>query len=45
MIHKPPLFNGLNIWIPIIIPVKGRGFINQGSTFGISFGSPNLDQC
>ena len=29
MINKPPL-KGLNIKIPI----KGRGFINQGSTLG-----------
>ena len=25
-------FKGLNIGISIIIPIKGRGFINQGST-------------
>ena len=31
MINKPPPFKGLNIRIPIIIPIKGRGFINQGS--------------
>ena len=31
MINKLPPFEGLNIRIPIIIPVKGRGFINQGS--------------
>ena len=31
MISKPPPFKGLNIQIPIIIPIKGRGFINQGS--------------
>ena len=30
MIDKP----GLNIRIPIVIPTKGRGFINQGSTLG-----------
>ena len=30
MIDKPP-FKGLNIRIPTIIPIKGRGFINQGS--------------
>ena len=29
--NKPPPFKGLNITIPIIIPIKGRGFINQGS--------------
>ena len=31
MINNPPPCNGLNIRIPIIIPIKGRGFINQGS--------------
>ena len=34
MINKPPPFKGLDISIPIIIPVKGRGFINHGSTLG-----------
>ena len=29
-IHLPP-FTGLNIRIPNIIPVKGSGFIDQGS--------------
>ena len=32
MIHKPPPFYGLNIRIPILLPIKGRGFIEQGST-------------
>ena len=32
MINQPPPFKGLNIRIPIIIPIKGRGFIHQGST-------------
>ena len=32
MINKPPPFKGLNIRIPIIISIKGRGFIDQGST-------------
>ena len=27
MINNPPPFKGLNIRIPIIIPIKGRGFI------------------
>ena len=31
MINKPPPFKGLNIRIPIIIPIKGSGFMNQGS--------------
>ena len=34
MINKPPPFKGLNIRIPTIIPIKGRGFINQGSGLG-----------
>ena len=33
MINKPSPFKGLNIRIPTIIPLKGRGFINQG--FGL----------
>ena len=32
MINKPRLFTGRNIGIPIVILIKGRGFINQGST-------------
>ena len=32
MINQPPPFKGLNVVIPIIIPGKGRGFINHGST-------------
>ena len=31
MIKKPTPFKGLNIRIPIIIPIKGRGFLNEGS--------------
>ena len=34
MINKPPPFHGLNIRIPIIILIKGRRFINQGSVVG-----------
>ena len=33
MIDKPPPFEGLNISIPIMIPIKGRGFVNQGFGF------------
>ena len=36
MIDKPPPPKGLNIRIPIIIPIKGRGFINQGSGLGFT---------
>ena len=32
MINKHPPFKGLNSRIPIIIPTKGKGFINHGST-------------
>ena len=32
MINKPPPFKRLDTRIPIIVPIKGRGFINQGST-------------
>ena len=35
MINKPPPFKGLNIRIPITTPIKGRGFINQGSGLGL----------
>ena len=34
MINKPSPFKGLNIRIPILIPTKGRGFIDLGSTLG-----------
>ena len=33
MINKPPLFKDLNIRIPVIIPIMGKGFINHG--FGL----------
>ena len=31
MIYQPHCFKGLHIGIPIIIPTKGRGFINPWS--------------
>ena len=31
MIDKPPPFKGLNIRISMIVPIDGRGFINQRS--------------
>ena len=31
MINKPPPFKGLNMRIPVVIPIKGRVFLNQGS--------------
>ena len=33
MINRPPPFKGLNIRIPITIPIKGTGAIDQG--FGL----------
>ena len=36
MSNNPPLFKGLDIRIPIIIPIKGRRFINQGSALLVS---------
>ena len=30
MINRPPPFNGLNIRIPTIIPIKGRGLLIRG---------------
>ena len=39
MINEPPVFKGLNIRIPIIIPIKGRGFINQGSGLSKTLGT------
>ena len=38
MIHEPPPFKGQNTRTPVIIPIKGRGFINQGSGL-------NLEPC
>ena len=37
MINKPPPFKGLNIRIPILIPMEWRGSIHQGSGLGLSF--------
>ena len=34
MINKLPPLKGLNIRIPIIIPIQGRVFVNQGSSLG-----------
>ena len=31
MINTPPPFKDLNMRIPIIFPIKERGFINHGS--------------
>ena len=35
MINKSPRRKGLNIRIPIIIPIKGKGFINHGPGLAI----------
>ena len=32
---NPAPFTGFNIWIPNIIPIKGRGFINPGLGYGV----------
>ena len=37
LLKRPPPFKGLDIRIPIIIPIKGRGFVNQGSGLGFRF--------
>ena len=34
MINESSPFKGLNMRIPIIIPINGRGFIHSGSTLG-----------
>ena len=34
---KPPPFKGLNIRIPVITPIMGRGFINHGSALPLGF--------
>ena len=36
MVNKPHPCEGLNIRIPIIISIKGRGVINQGSGLGLA---------
>ena len=42
MIKKAPPFKGLNTRIPIFIPIKGRGFINQVSTLSPKARGPCL---
>ena len=44
MINKPPPLQGLDIRIPIIIPSKGRGSINQGFGLWGSVHLPHLGQ-
>ena len=38
MINKPALFKGLNIRIPSIILIKGRGFLNHREFLGRPLG-------
>ena len=40
MINKSPPFKGLSIRIPVMIPIKWRGFVNQGS--GLPKGTNSL---
>ena len=42
MMNNPPL-KGLNIRIPVTIPIKGRGFINQGSGLSRTYRYYGLD--
>ena len=35
MIHKPPAFKGVNIRIPSVIPIKGRGSLISGLGEGL----------
>ena len=41
MINEPPPFQGRNIRIPIVIPMKGKGFLNQGSGLLGNLGAPD----
>ena len=42
MVNKPPPFKGLTIRTPIIIPIKGRPFINQRFGLGLTLREPAL---
>ena len=42
MMYKPSPFSGLNIGIPTIFPIKGRGFVNQGSGLASKLHRPDL---
>ena len=39
MINKAPPFKGLNVRIPILIPIQGRGFINHYITLSPASGN------
>ena len=43
MINERPPFKGPNIRIPIVIPIKGRGFINQGCGLGLGLAPETLN--
>ena len=43
MINKHPSFKDLKIRIPIIIPIKARGFINKGSTLQVEVLPSSVD--
>ena len=43
MINKPHPFKGLNIRIPKIIPIQGRGFINHGPGLGLIMLPPIME--
>ena len=45
LINIPPPFKGLNIRIRTIIPIKGRGFINQRSTLQWAILIPRVRFC
>ena len=38
MINKPPLFKGLNLRIPIIIPIRGGGLLIRGLGYFLQYG-------
>ena len=37
MIPNPPSFRGLNITMPIIIPIKGKGLVIRGLHYKFGF--------
>ena len=40
MINNPLPFKGLNVRIPIVIPIEGRGLVNHGTTLGFRVWEP-----
>ena len=48
MMNKLPPFKGVNIWIPILVPITGRGLISQGLGDGLGLrnsGALRTDTC